>query len=170
MNWDAASAIAEILSAIGVLVSLVYLAIQIRSNTKGIWSQVIHSQTEQSTRILEMQLDPTVREALMAAYRDDTVTREQYLALEAYMIGAIAGFSDDFMHFKAGFMDGATFASRRRYIAYFLSFDWGRRFWKHAKAFQHAELVAEIDRILDEEPFSLAAMQGLFSDQDAGGT
>jgi len=33
MNWDAVSAIAEIVSSIGVIVSLVYLAIQIRSQT-----------------------------------------------------------------------------------------------------------------------------------------
>jgi hypothetical protein len=34
MNWDAISAIAEIVSSVGVVISLVYLAIQIRSQTK----------------------------------------------------------------------------------------------------------------------------------------
>ena len=35
MNWDLAASIAEVISAVAVVVSLVYLAIQIRSNTKA---------------------------------------------------------------------------------------------------------------------------------------
>ena len=34
MNWDAASTIAEIVGAIGVIASLIYLAVQIRQSTK----------------------------------------------------------------------------------------------------------------------------------------
>ena len=36
MNWEAASAIGEIVSAIGVMASLVYLAIQIRTNSEDV--------------------------------------------------------------------------------------------------------------------------------------
>lgn len=36
MNWDAVGAIAELLGALGVIVSLVYLSVQIRQNTKQI--------------------------------------------------------------------------------------------------------------------------------------
>jgi hypothetical protein len=34
MNWDALGAVAEVAGAVGVIVSLIYLAIQIRSNTR----------------------------------------------------------------------------------------------------------------------------------------
>jgi len=36
MNWDAISTVAEVVSAIAVVVSLVYLAIQLRSNTRAL--------------------------------------------------------------------------------------------------------------------------------------
>ncbi len=36
MNWDAAGAIGEIVGAAGVIVTLVYLAVQIRQNTKSL--------------------------------------------------------------------------------------------------------------------------------------
>ena len=39
MNWDAVGAIAELLGAIGVIISLAYLAIQIRQNTRQIGEQ-----------------------------------------------------------------------------------------------------------------------------------
>jgi hypothetical protein len=35
MNWEAISAVAEIVGVIAVVVSLGYVAIQIRQNTKG---------------------------------------------------------------------------------------------------------------------------------------
>jgi hypothetical protein len=35
MNWDAIGAIAELLGAVGVIASLIYLGIQIRSNTRA---------------------------------------------------------------------------------------------------------------------------------------
>ncbi len=38
MNWDAIGAIAELLGAIGVIASLVYLATQIRQNTRSVRS------------------------------------------------------------------------------------------------------------------------------------
>ena len=36
MNWDAIGAIAELLGAFGVIASLIYLATQIRQNTKSV--------------------------------------------------------------------------------------------------------------------------------------
>ena len=59
MNWEAMSTIAEVVSAIAVVVSLVYLAIQIRTNTKalkanGAWdSEIIYGNSN-----LEVARDP----------------------------------------------------------------------------------------------------------------
>jgi len=36
MNWDALSAIGELLGATGVVVTLIYLSVQIRQNTRAI--------------------------------------------------------------------------------------------------------------------------------------
>ena len=36
MNWDALGAIGEMLSAIGVIATLLYLSVQIRQNTRAI--------------------------------------------------------------------------------------------------------------------------------------
>jgi pullulanase/glycogen debranching enzyme len=43
LNWDAFGAIAELLGAIATLVMLVYLAIQLRQNTKAIQSNSFHA-------------------------------------------------------------------------------------------------------------------------------
>ena len=43
MNWDAISAVAESVGALGVIITLVYLAAQIRSNTKAVRSATYDS-------------------------------------------------------------------------------------------------------------------------------
>ena len=43
MNWDAIAAVGEILSALGVLASLVYLASQIRDNTRSLQAASLQS-------------------------------------------------------------------------------------------------------------------------------
>lgn len=51
MNWDAIGAIGEILGAFGVLVTLIYLSIQIRSNTKEVKSENVHRTTDSSNQL-----------------------------------------------------------------------------------------------------------------------
>lgn len=46
LNWEIVAAIAELLSAIGVLLTLVYLAMQIRENTRGLQSASYESVLE----------------------------------------------------------------------------------------------------------------------------
>ena len=46
MNWDAIGAIAEIMGAFLVLVTLIYLSIQIRNNTKEVKSENVHRITD----------------------------------------------------------------------------------------------------------------------------
>ena len=43
MNWEAAGAIGEIVGAIGVLATLIYLAAQIRDNTRSLQAASLQS-------------------------------------------------------------------------------------------------------------------------------
>jgi len=42
MNWEAAGAIGEIVGSIAVLITLIYLAIQVRQNTRHVRAQMGH--------------------------------------------------------------------------------------------------------------------------------
>ena len=46
MNWDAIGAVGEIIGAIGVILTLFYLAFQIRQNTKAVKGQTIGTVTQ----------------------------------------------------------------------------------------------------------------------------
>ncbi|MBN8280799.1 MAG: hypothetical protein J0M16_09345 [Gammaproteobacteria bacterium] len=50
MNWDAIGAIANLVAALGVLVSLVYLAIQVKQNTRSVRQQAFQIGTNEVRR------------------------------------------------------------------------------------------------------------------------
>ena len=54
MNWDALGAIAELLGAVAVFVTLVYLALQIRQNTKAVRASAMHASV---THVAELRRD-----------------------------------------------------------------------------------------------------------------
>jgi hypothetical protein len=45
VNWEAIGAIGEIIGALAVLITLVYLSIQVRDNTKTVKSEDLHRVT-----------------------------------------------------------------------------------------------------------------------------
>jgi len=54
MNWEAIGAVGETVGALAVLVTLVYLSIQIRQNTKSVQAAAVDSANSQVSRIREV--------------------------------------------------------------------------------------------------------------------
>lgn len=54
MNWEAIGAIGEIVGALAVFLTLIYLAIQIRQNTKAVHASAIDSANSQISKICEL--------------------------------------------------------------------------------------------------------------------
>ncbi len=51
MNWDAIGALSEVVGAIGILITLIYLAIQIRQNTKIVQTEYIQRLTDSFNQV-----------------------------------------------------------------------------------------------------------------------
>jgi hypothetical protein len=85
VNWEAIGAIGEILGALGVIVSLIYLSVQIRQNTSGIRFTARQSLTEDNGRYTDRLID------------DQEVRRLQYLLFPVSLeqFSNPAGLSDD---------------------------------------------------------------------------
>jgi hypothetical protein len=56
MNWEAIGAVGETVGALAVLVTLVYLAVQIRQNTKAVRAAAVDSTTSHLSKIREVYL------------------------------------------------------------------------------------------------------------------
>ncbi|GAB5450211.1 MAG: hypothetical protein Hals2KO_05390 [Halioglobus sp.] len=56
MNWDAVGAIAELLAAFGVILSLLYLAAQIRQNTQSVRASTFQEFTRESAETARLAI------------------------------------------------------------------------------------------------------------------
>ena len=148
-NWEAIGAVGEVAGAIGVLISLIYLARQIRASNRVVWSQNVHSRTDQMLRMAEQQLDPEVRRALGHVYEGRVPSPADFLSLETYVSSALISFFDDYQHYQAGMLSDAEYEVRRKHLGAYLSFDWGVELWRtNLVRFYSADFANEIDGII----------------------
>ena len=79
MNWDALSAIAETIGVVGVIVSLIYLAIQLKENTNIARSQSRQSISEFIQKIAEIRTTHADRMAKLQSSTDLTDADREFL-------------------------------------------------------------------------------------------
>ena len=75
MNWEAVSALGTIIGSVAVLVTLIYLAVQVQQNTEAIKAQ--SRQTVLSAAQAEIFLRIQFPELEIAMTQDDVPTREE---------------------------------------------------------------------------------------------
>ena len=86
MNWDGLGAAAETLGAMGVVITVAYLALQIRQNTRAIRSAAQQSMFDNShTLRLALSQSPEIAGLLIkAAESYESLTAEEALRFEAF--------------------------------------------------------------------------------------
>jgi hypothetical protein len=79
MNWDAVSAIAESIGVVGVVVSLIYLAIQLKESTNVARSQSRQSISEFIQKFAEIRITHADRMAKLQSSTDLTDADREFL-------------------------------------------------------------------------------------------
>ena len=65
MNWDAISALSEFIGAIAVVVTLIYLAVQVRQNTQSIKTSTLQANTALWNSMFSAIADPDITSAYL---------------------------------------------------------------------------------------------------------
>ena len=106
MNWDAIGAIGEVLGAIAVFATLIYLAVQIRQNTLAIKGQSIATATLISQGELQAFMNTSTGDAYHKSLESpESLTTHEITLLDAFNTMFVAGRENDFMQFQLGTMD-----------------------------------------------------------------
>lgn len=114
MNWEALGAIGELAGAAAVIVTLAYVAVQVRQNTKASRIAAIQSASEASSRFSEMlAADPALNEIVWRGLRDpeslDPADARRFVAaLNSFMRREAVSF---YLH-KEGVMPDTLWAAR----------------------------------------------------------
>ena len=110
MNWDAIGAVAEALAAIGVLITLIYLAIQLKQNTAALKGSSFDNFTQRANEI--QAFFATHPEVMVKLFGGQELSEsEQFLADRQALI--IFNFIENTYHqHEAGRIDEHTFNAR----------------------------------------------------------
>jgi hypothetical protein len=115
MNWEALGAIGEIVGAIAVVVTLGYLAVQIRQNTRTVRASTNHALTVQRNEAnYRFGLDPSAAALLLRGARDrDQLDFEERYRHRLLMRAVIGTFEDVYVQFCEGLCDEETWENTK---------------------------------------------------------
>ena len=154
MNWDAISAVGEIIGAIAVVVSVVYLAFQVRDNTRA------------STLSATRELFATAHNA-MASITATEITSEIWLVgtrdrsrlnvrdshrFNQLLFQMFSNYEQNYFHLKENLVYSRIFESQMRAYRAALGYPGVRNWWKDGKSFYDAEFQEHVGKVIAERP------------------
>lgn len=155
MNWDAISAISESLGVIFLLISIIYLAIQIRHNTQAIQGSTIHSitQTQQS----ELRWASDISEEWTKAIESPSeLSSSEAWKMSTWLTSAFAARQNEFIQYKKGLMDEEIWKASEGIVLILLSMPWTRNWWaSYGKKSFSTDFVALVENILKDGNFDV---------------
>ena len=151
MNWEAASSIAEIVGAAGVIASLIYLAIQIRHSTR-----VARAATRQAIAESTQKLgDDLINNADMAEIfvkhlSGGELSAVEKLRLQSRCYRDLQHWENIHYQFKEGLVSSDQWMGFRKNLVTLLAIDVYREFWEHEASHYSDAFQAEMASILDQ--------------------
>ncbi|MBI1179460.1 MAG: hypothetical protein GC201_02815 [Alphaproteobacteria bacterium] len=157
MNWDALSAAAEWGGTLAVVVSLLYVAMQVRQNSNFSRAATQQTLVNQSLAISRWVSEDPARIAVLRKVAngfDDLTPDEQYVAY-AILSSWLAGLENALYFKEAGICHDAVYEMQERITLIILGTRGGREFWRHGRHLMGADLGRKIDELLARDPATL---------------
>lgn len=149
MNWDALGAIAEMVASVAVLITLIYLAIQVKQNTAMSREAILRNQTDRNMDNSKFIAGtPGLMDIYIRAMDDpDQVTREERWRFGSYMYGMFLDFQEAYHFNESRRQNDYWWPMIRKNITFYLSRPGGRAWWKsQGRNMLDSEFVAFVDQ------------------------
>jgi phosphoketolase len=141
----------EFIASTGVLVTLIYLAIQIRQNTSAVKIQTRQAIAEaQFTNINVRATDPQLPMIIMKTNRGEPLTEEEDSRLYFHADATMRQFENFFSQYQAGVVSEKDWEALRQGMIRTLRADRPREIWSNLKPTYNEEFAAAVDAALNE--------------------
>ena len=150
MNWEAIGAIGEIVGAIAVVCSLVYLGYQMRQNSLSIRSQSLNAQAEQIHNYLGLHTNPELLDAIEIAYSnpDAELSFKEACLVETYIGTALALFQNQFKQNELGME--SDWNEFRFWLNSTFTPKFAKTWWKeHGRQHYNPDFGKEVDKAIE---------------------
>jgi hypothetical protein len=140
----------QLFSSLAVLVTLIYLAIEIRQNTEA-----LHAQTRQAllsgsqTELFHMAERP---EFLANLIRDDKLSQDEYGRLHAFLTALMRAREFSWLQHRKGIIDKDLWETEQGVIVINLTPVRGKRWWAEVgRHLYNSAFVAFVDKLLEDK-------------------
>ncbi len=156
MTLNELGSLGEFISGLAVVVTLIYLALQIRHNTRAVRSSMHQDMVESTLRIAESVSDnPDVGRIVLKANEDyDGLTKEEFVRFEAYAERVFGNFESVFYSYRNSMIEQDLWESWEASYLADISRTAMRRFWHEDRPMHLRDYMEFIDQFYRKNPAS----------------
>ena len=144
MNWEAISAVSEIVGAVAVVISLIYVAAQIRQNTKMMRTAAKQSLTEASQNFIYKGIDRS-EEWVKLMTGDNPSTPEEDARMSLLVRAMLRGFESQCYQYESGLLEDNEWRALQAAIKDLCSLPGVNRYWQQLKPHMSERLKNVVD-------------------------
>ena len=151
MNWDAVGAIGEIVGAVAVLITLIYLSVQIRQNTKAVRSTALDSSVTALSTIRDRILsDKDVAELYLLGCEDpDSLDKADLTRFRMLLTNILYAMMNLYENSKDTGISEGFWVNLKPNIHRVFTTKGGRWFWSEYRHEFEDEFAREVDQIIE---------------------
>ena len=151
MNWTKASAVAEILSSVAILITLVYLVVEIQQNSEATQAETRQAILDSDQQYLELFVASPELSVLQI---QPDLSDEERIRLSYLMITFVRMRESNWRQYEYGTLDGVTWQAYRLSLIAQLSSPQTRRWWQKfgVERIFDSEFISLVDELLANQP------------------
>jgi hypothetical protein len=151
MNWTKASAVAEILSSVAILITLVYLVVEIQQNSEATQAETRQAILDSDQQYLELFIDSP--ELHLLQYKAD-LSDEERIRLGMLLTTFTRMRESNWLQYENGTLDDVTWQAYHLSIVSTFSTPQTRIWWQNfgVERIFDLEFISLVDELLANEP------------------
>jgi hypothetical protein len=151
MNWTKASAVAEILSSVAILITLVYLVVEIQQNAEATQAETRQAILDSDQQFLELYVDsPELHRLQFEADLSD----EERIRLSFVLTTFVRMRESNWLQYENGTLDDVTWQAYRLTLISQLSAPQTRTWWQNfpVERIWDSEFISLVNELLANQP------------------
>ena len=152
MNWEAISSISDLIAAIAVIVSLLYVGFQVRQSNIFAQGQTRRDMMELGQKELHTLLDDY---AIWDMMTKNEITHEERVKLHVWLVASMRLREFEWSQYRFGIVDDDTYAAHKELITIILGTTRSRGWWNmRGKTAFNVVFVKFVDELLENQPLT----------------
>ncbi len=154
MNWEAIVALSEVTGAVAVVVSLIYLAVQVKQNTDLAKTEYHTSSANSAARFQDWKAASTENARIFRTGMLDfqALNADERVILDGVLLDLVLVFKDIFEAHERGFMDAATYMAWKSFIGTNMGMPGARSWWEQGRVIFIGKIQIAVDEAIKETP------------------